>query len=294
MLLCTKIIFCFVCALQNVISLIYNKNHATTRMKPSFKGFQNSYWERKTHLYLSFDDHRDEEQYTASINQDWRLLRYKLISQGVNYGSSESSNSNLSGKWAHTLRNVEAGCLILDTGDDFFIETQQYFRHSAIFIIRHDEEGTVGLILNRPTHFRMGDLVHVQDTNLRPLPGLEDCKLYMGGDVGGRRSDGMDCVNFLHDKPYTGATKVIDGVYLGGLNEALIDIMNNKAKSEEFKFFAKYCGWAKGQLEQEIAAGCWFVCATDTSTIHEQITNTQQYWLSIIYRMGGQELKLDI
>lgn len=55
--------------------------------------------------------------------------------------------------------------------EEMFTQQQQYFYRSVIVVIQHGQEGTVGLILNRPTTFTMGD---VCTGDLMSVPGLED------------------------------------------------------------------------------------------------------------------------
>mmetsp|Transcript_20799 Transcript_20799/g.39129 ORF Transcript_20799/g.39129 Transcript_20799/m.39129 type:complete len:280 (-) Transcript_20799:426-1265(-) len=228
-----------------------------------------------------------EEGTSLTSQGDWRELRASLISKGLDYG--EEKDDGLKSKvtqerWAHKLTNVEVGSVLLDADTGSFSDNQRYFKNSVILIIRHDEQGSVGLILNRPSGYNMGEMI--QGTNLRSLPGFEESSLYMGGDVGGRRSDGMDCINLLHGKQYAGITKVVDGLYLGGLNEAIEDVKTGRAQADEFRFFSRYCGWARGQLNNEINAGFWLVAATDVPTLLEQ-RNTRAYdmWMDILSRM---------
>jgi hypothetical protein len=74
--------------------------------------------------------------------------------------------------------------------------------------------------------------------------------LYFGGDVG----DGT--VSFLHGaEAVAGAQEVLPGVYLGGYDSAADLVAGGGAAPSDFKFFARYCGWAPGQLEVGAAPG---------------------------------------
>lgn len=55
--------------------------------------------------------------------------------------------------------------------EEMFTQEQQYFYRAVILVIQHGYEGTVGLILNRPTTFTMGD---VCTGDLYRVPGMED------------------------------------------------------------------------------------------------------------------------
>ena len=73
-------------------------------------------------------------------------------------------------RWAHPLVRPELGCLIV-ANENLFTQQQQYFYRAVILVIQHDQDGTVGLILNRPTTFAMGDLC---TGSLQRVPGMED------------------------------------------------------------------------------------------------------------------------
>lgn len=64
----------------------------------------------------------------------------------------------------------ELGCLVVARGDKF-AQNQQYFYKAVALVIQHGDDGTVALILNRPTTFTMGD---VCTGDLMPVPGMED------------------------------------------------------------------------------------------------------------------------
>lgn len=55
--------------------------------------------------------------------------------------------------------------------EDMFTQQQQYFYKAVALVIQHGDDGTVALILNRPTTFTMGD---VCTGDLLRVPGMED------------------------------------------------------------------------------------------------------------------------
>lgn len=79
-------------------------------------------------------------------------------------------SQNPSSRWAHPLVRPELGCLII-AKEDQFTQQQQYFYKAVALVIQHGDDGTVALILNRPTTFTMGD---VCTGDLLRVPGMED------------------------------------------------------------------------------------------------------------------------
>lgn len=55
--------------------------------------------------------------------------------------------------------------------ESLFTQQQQYFYRAVMLVIQYDDDGTVALILNRPTTFTMGD---VCTGSLQRVPGMED------------------------------------------------------------------------------------------------------------------------
>ncbi|CAM9895623.1 unnamed protein product, partial [Hapterophycus canaliculatus] len=117
-------------------------------------------------------------------NKDFRLFRAKLragsdekwqeqLKRNVNVGQLAGQDA-----WAHELSAPEKGCLIVAKSTEFSM-AQAYFNEAVIFLASHDEIGSAGFILNRPTSVQLGDLVEGN-----ALPQFRRSPLYLGGDVG--------------------------------------------------------------------------------------------------------------
>ncbi|CAN0340336.1 unnamed protein product [Pylaiella littoralis] len=166
-----------------------------------------------------------------------------------------------------------------------FAQQQQYFYKAVALVIQHGDDGTVALILNRPTTFTMGD---VCTGGLQPVPGMEDNVLYMGGHVTGARDDGLDVVNLMHGREDVPGMEVLKGLRLGGLQEALALVAKGEAQPEEFKFFSRYSGWGPGQLEAEVLSGAWELAACDLESILQSHNHPDQpghFWSEIMWRL---------
>ena len=56
--------------------------------------------------------------------------------------------------WAHVIAKPEKGSLIVAATDDF-VTSQQYFNQCVILLLEHSKDGSMGVILNRPTMYKM-------------------------------------------------------------------------------------------------------------------------------------------
>lgn len=125
------------------------------------------------------------------------------------------------------------------------IDAGPFFR-SVVLLLSHDEQGTLGLIVNR-----------VSDVGLEEaLPDLKeeeaDVALSFGGPVG------MDGLLFLFraDRPPNSVARVMRDVYFSGDREVLNRLLERR-RSGDLRAFLGHSGWAPGQLANEIRRGDW-------------------------------------
>ena len=118
------------------------------------------------------------------------------------------------------------------------------FLRSVVYIVKHDEEGAYGLILNRPTELTVGELLRqVLDEDLDVSEPI-----YHGGPVDGP-------VVVLHEQAVDGATLLEPGVYLSTDQDDIAAIC--RAGTDRYRVFNGYAGWAPQQLDEELKQGGW-------------------------------------
>lgn len=145
------------------------------------------------------------------------------------------------------------------------------FRQTVVLICEHGPEGTLGVILNRPTGLLLSEA----------LPALSILKgtsyvLFAGGPV---QPDGILMLFRLVEQP--GPLKsILENVYLGLSREALERVITRPRPTETFRAYAGYAGWAPGQLEFEMAMGSWAVIPADSSSIFDKTPET--LWAEMI------------
>lgn len=127
--------------------------------------------------------------------------------------------------------------------------TDPNFQQTVLLILEHGREGTVGVILNRPTDVLLSDV-------LPDLPMLKKTphRLFAGGPVGRAQM----VLLFRLEGPYPDARLIFDGIYVGTLG-VLERIITQPKGAETFRAFAGFAGWAPGQLDHELLEGAWGV-----------------------------------
>lgn len=123
----------------------------------------------------------------------------------------------------------------------------KYFSRSVIFMVEHDEKGSIGFVLNKPMTYTTSDLV-------TELAGLE-YPVYIGGPVE------QNQLYYLHTHAeIADALPIVPGIYWGGDFPELTRLLQEgKIQPGEVRFFAGYSGWNAGQLERELDENSWMV-----------------------------------
>jgi len=139
--------------------------------------------------------------------------------------------------------------------------TDPRFTEAVILLIQHDSNGTVGLIVNRPTKLKLADLV----PDIKEQPGREHVT-YIGGPVG------INQVFLLirsQNKPEE-SERIFDDIYVSVSRSVLEQLIKKPAGKETFRAYAGYAGWGAGQLEREVLMGGWQVTGADAETIFKK------------------------
>ena len=121
------------------------------------------------------------------------------------------------------------------------------FAAAVILLIRHDEQGAFGFVINRPTDLSVADALGgvIDDASDIQSP------IYFGGPCQGP-------LFVLHGDGGIGGENPVSGVYLTTDRDAIEALL--VAHAEPAKFFGTYSGWSPDQLEGELAEGSWTVC----------------------------------
>jgi putative transcriptional regulator len=148
----------------------------------------------------------------------------------------------------------------------------EFFR-TVVFLIEHDDTGTVGVIINRPSHTPVGHILpDWQDVMSEPAVVFNGGPVQRDGALGlGRLSGSTDAG--------TGLRAVSGGLALVDLDAEASAVSLN---AQSLRVFAGHAGWEIDQLDSEIAGGGWFVVAGGLDDVFSEHPGT--LWRSVLRR----------
>jgi putative transcriptional regulator len=155
--------------------------------------------------------------------------------------------------------------------------TGRHFAQTVVLVLHHDDDGTLGLILNRPTDVRarelLGDMDDLRDYN-EPI--------FIGGPVAptaiailARGISGSG-----ENRPQA----IVDDVYVHSDLELLAGL-SPRERRERVRLYAGHSAWQAGQLAQEIGQGQWRVVNGSARLV---FTNTPlELWEALLALPSG-------
>jgi putative transcriptional regulator len=129
------------------------------------------------------------------------------------------------------------------------------FTESVVLLVQHGAEGSMGLIVNRPTRTPVREA----------LDGLAslDLALYFGGPV--QRDAAFALVRSPTPPPE--AIRVLPDVYFSADLDQLGRVARAPDAASRLRVYAGYAGWAPGQLAGELRRELWVIGPADARSV---------------------------
>ena len=147
-----------------------------------------------------------------------------------------------------------------------------YFRQSVVLLAEHNEDGTFGVIINKPVEARLKDII-------KGFPAYK-LPIYLGGPV---KTDSLFYIHTHSDVDQ--CVPIMQGLYWGGDLEVIREMMKQKILlPNDIRFFIGYSGWSPRQLDRELSEKSWVLSQT---TVNEVITDhPETLWRNYLKSMG--------
>ncbi len=147
------------------------------------------------------------------------------------------------------------------------------FARAVVLVAEHNDDGAMGLILNRPTEAVVAEAVE-------ELAGVVDAgePVFLGGPV--QEQSVMVLAEF--DDPAQAAALVIEDVGFLPADAQLEDLSGHTRRA---RVFAGHSGWGPGQLDAELEEGSWIVGDPHTDEVFSE--DPDELWSTALERKGG-------
>ena len=136
------------------------------------------------------------------------------------------------------------------------------FHGSLTYICEHNEQGALGVVVNRPIELDLSTLF--EQIGL-PLPErLHSDTVYFGGPVQTERGF------VLHTPPLTfNSTLTIGNAVSLTTSKDVLEAVSQGGGPDKFMVSLGYAGWSPGQLEEELKQNAWLSVAADPQVIFD-------------------------
>ncbi len=152
------------------------------------------------------------------------------------------------------------------------------FNQTVTFLCEHNEEGALGIVINRPTELTLGDLAEHMEIEAAD-PTVAATPVLSGGPVQ------VDHGFVLHEPlgQWESTLPVTETLGLTTSRDILAAILAG-AGPERWLIALGYAGWGPGQLEQELAQNAWLTVPADPELVFNTPYETR--WQEAAARLG--------
>ena len=148
------------------------------------------------------------------------------------------------------------------------------FYRSVVLLMAHNDEGAIGVVLDRPLELAASD--YVEDWELMLTP---PSRVYEGGPVQRETAVGVA------RRTGFGASDSWEPV-LGSLGFIDLSLSPNEFPGvEDLRVFSGYAGWGPDQLDLEIALGSWFPVQAMIDDVFDPVPHT--LWPRVLKRQDS-------
>lgn len=150
-----------------------------------------------------------------------------------------------------------------------------YFKRSVVLLAEHNDEGSFGIIMNKPVNAKLNEIV-------KDFPDFES-QLFLGGPV---KNDSLFFIHTLGDK-IDNSAEIIEGLYWGGDLEQIKEMITLKMLDpKDIRFYIGYSGWAAKQLDGELKKNSWVVSRMSAPKLLN--TDPANLWDVSLKKLGAE------
>ena len=150
------------------------------------------------------------------------------------------------------------------------------FLHSVVLLVEYDDEGALGLVLNRPLPLALEQVCEEGGMSYR---GSTEATAWRGGPVDPQRGILLVQGGLPEDED-----TVLDFTHFVSHRKDLLETLLADPQAR-YRLFLGYSGWGPGQLDQELELGAW----TPRPLVSEWLLHPDPSGLWQVALAGGAE-----
>ena len=152
------------------------------------------------------------------------------------------------------------------------------FQRTVTLICEHNDEGTLGLIINRPSSLTLGEMLqHLGHTDISPEKF--NIPVYTGGPVQPERG----FVIHNGESEWESSLIVADNLHVTTSKDILDAIAVDKGPSQSL-FVLGYAGWGAKQLDEEMIENAWLSTPASSHILFD--TESDDRWMHSASAIG--------
>ena len=155
------------------------------------------------------------------------------------------------------------------------------FFHTVTYLCQHNQEGALGIVINRSAEMKLGDIFKQMNIRATSLYATET-PVFAGGPVQQERGFVLHTTGGGWD-----ASMVISESISLTTSRDVIEAIAVGKGPEQYMVALGYAGWGEGQLEQEILANAWLNTPYSQHVLFDEPINMR-------WRAAAEQIGIDI
>lgn len=166
-----------------------------------------------------------------------------------------------------------------------------FFHDSVVLLCQHDDEGSMGLVLNRPQDINvfevLDDMALFESEREKGLAQMrfEEKIVYEAGPVDTYRGFVLHDI----DKTYDSTMRVGADLHLT-TSKDILELLAEDKGPKRFSLLLGYAGWEAGQLEQELMENDWLIAEPTKTLVFD--TPAEHQWALAARGLGFERSQL--
>jgi putative transcriptional regulator len=144
------------------------------------------------------------------------------------------------------------------------------FKRGVAFLCQHGEEGAMGLLVNRLSEYRLGDVLAQMNLSSGSAE-VSDSPVLIGGPVQPERGFVLHCPLGQWESSF----KISDSICVTTSRDILVAIAEGRGPERAIVTLG-YSGWGAGQIETELKENAWLTAPASETILFE--TPIEQRW----------------